>query len=588
MRRSVLSMFLAAALLAGCAANQPGQAPGQVTVPGTEQPAPAAGQPTAPAGQTAPEKVTGPIPKIIRAEQWFSEDFPGGGASLGSRALTPGDNLATTDDFVVNINLQPVPDRSWFQAVKVEGSSATPSEENYKSGTLWFRLAEGKAGDLVTITLPPVEGAEQTVYRFKRAAPPAAKLEVERNGTWEPATPSQIYPSKNLKLRLTFTSPMDRAVVERKLREPNMAKRHPLMDSAVLTWQDESTLIIRWADAPPVIQWSLVGTYDQQGLYLIGPIPAVHTGEAPYLVAVDPDTGKETRLRDVVPQVTAAKQAMGGQKLLLTAYDLMGGQQSFTRPHHWLMDMKDGTTRSIDWDWTARLVETTGEVKAYNLKSDGKYDPGPISPDGSQWIFFRLPAKAAEYGQIFEVGIELRTADGKPVKELEPKAKVLAGKFGYGRPQTVWAPDGKSIIFTSDIERLQTELVQVDLTTGSSRKIATVPQFANPFASAALFQWKAGRVAAGSTIVDVASGQVVRSIEGSVESRFLSHDGKYLLYAREGEYNGGDWGPLSVISIDTGKRVDLGNGLPAGWSADGKALVIRWSAYEYRYIPMGL
>jgi hypothetical protein len=591
MRRSILGVLLAAVLLTGCAANQPGQDPGKVTVPGTEQPAPAAGQPNP---QTEPVKLTGPIPRITLAEQWFGEDFPGGGASIGTRTLTPGDNPAPTDDFVVNINLNPVPDVSWFKAVKVEGSAATPNEENYKAGTLWFRLAEGKAGDIVTITLPPVEGAEQTVYRFNRSATPTARLDVERNGAWEAATPNQIYPSKNLKLRLTFSSPMDRAIAEQKLKAPALSPRHPLMDKAVYNWHDENTLIIQWADAPPVINWSLVGTYDQKGLYLTGPIPAVHTGEAPYLAAVDPATGKETRLRDVMPQVTTAKQAVGGQKLLLTAYDLMGGQYAYTLPHFWLLDLKEGTTRSIDWDWQARFVESTGELKVYKRENDGRYDQGPISPDGTQWLFYRLPEKPVESGQMFEVGIEVRTPDGKLIKALEPAARVMAGKYGYGRPQAVWAPDGKSVIFTSDINRQQTELIHVDVATGASRKLATVPTFWNLYGNGPLLQWQAGRVAAGPTIVDVASGQIIRTAEslrtseGAIASRFLSWDGKYLLHAQAGSYNGGDWGPILLVSVDSGESIDLGAGLPVGWSADGKALVIRWDAYEYRYVPQGL
>ncbi|MDF2628777.1 MAG: hypothetical protein K0R39_2608 [Symbiobacteriaceae bacterium] len=587
MMRKVLGVLLAAALLAGCGANQARQAPGQVAAPGAVETIPNTDQST-PGSSPDTTKVTGALPKILHAEQRFAEDFPGGGSSLGASTLVPGDNLSPADDFLVSIKLDRTPDASWYAAIKYEGSTEPPNPENLKVGLIEFRVNEGKPGDAVTVTLPPLAGTEQTVYRFKRMATPTATLEVNQNGTWEPAAPHVVYPNKNLQLRLTFTSAMNRKIVEARMREQNLTKQHPLKQTARLTWQDDRTLLVDFAEAPPVVQYSLVGAYDSQGLFLTGPIPAVHTGAAPYLAAVDPATGKETRLRDVIPEVTFARQSRDGRMLLLTAYDLMGGQESFTRPRLWLMDLANGTTRSIDWDWQARLVETTGEVKVYKYENDGTYDQGPISPDGTQWLFYRLPKTETVSGQLFDVGIEVRTPDGKLIKALEPVAKVMAGKYGYGRPQAVWAPDGKSIIFTSDIDRQQTELIHIDLITGASRKVATVPYFANPYSSARLMQWQAGRVIAGSAIVNVASGQIIHKVAGNMASRFLSQDGKYLLLARESSYNGGDWGPMSLVSIDTGAVNDLGVGMPAGWSADDKALVIRWTNYESRHIPMGL
>ncbi|HYG60383.1 MAG TPA: hypothetical protein VD902_20115, partial [Symbiobacteriaceae bacterium] len=309
MRRLAL-VLLALAILSGCVRGPVKDEPSlPVSAPEQE---PAAKE-TPPVPAPAPAPITAST--IATAEIRMGESLGGSGSSLGFRNLEPGDSLVPSDEFVLFMELQPPPDLAWFRAVTISGADYSLREEDFGHGWLQLRFQEGQAGSTIMVSLPPLQGAEQTVYRLTRVDPPRPSLSVEVNGQWQPVRNDVVYPEQNLKLRMSFSAPVDRDTVRLPAGPPGTSSPHPLMKGTVLTWLDDQTVIARWDQAPPVIVWTVIGARGQNGIFLVGPVPAVYTGPAPYLAAVDPMTGSERRLKDVIPGVYAAETSSTGERM---------------------------------------------------------------------------------------------------------------------------------------------------------------------------------------------------------------------------------------------------------------------------------
>ncbi|HWI66089.1 MAG TPA: hypothetical protein VNT75_30025 [Symbiobacteriaceae bacterium] len=527
------------------------------------------------------------LPRIFAAKVRMSLDAMGG--TFFERALAPGDSFIPDSGCTVEITFAPSPPAVWYQAVRLDGAVPKYQEaETYRS-VLQFQVPAGDPGSVATLTLPPLDGAAQTVYRLKRTERPTARLEVKLGGQWQAADPFRTYPEQDLTLRYAFTAPMDRESVEASLRQEVFGHRLPPSEGAVLSWLDDQTLVLSFKKAPPVVALSVLWATDQRGLSLAGPVPGIHSGPAPYLAAVNPATGTERRVRELVPEGFYAEATRDGQVLLLDAYELRPGQYGDLRT--WLYDLAAGTSRQTEYLFGGVLIPATGEVRSFNYEGQlpAGYGRGPISPDGGLRLFVRPPKENLTGGVIAEVTLEIGRADGGERRVLYDGAGVRMGRFERG-PAMAWAPDGKRIIFTSAVDEKTADLMVLDLATGAVHKAGSVPAFYSWYVPGPTMQWVGSRVLAGESVADLKTGKVLRTFPGAWATRRLSPDGKYVVLGTFDEAAGDSraWGPVTILSVDSGVKVAAGEGLPAGWSESGEALIVRWDGWRHRFAPPGM
>lgn len=617
--RSALTVMvlLISALLAGCAGGAPAKpgAPAELpTTPGPGMPAapltPASPAPTAPpagpgttttpagtatatgtatpAQSANPSQLAADLPRLTAASLTMLEPTPTGVRVLGQRPLAPGESEAPAEGFLVTFRLDPPPASPWYREVRVEGAPIDPLRpELLQTGVLELRVHPGPANSGLTITLPPTRDGPQQVYRLTRAPLPAAEVRVEQGGAWVTPDPARHYPAENLRVRFRFTAPVDRASVAAALaRWPSPeTPRHPAMDEVRLTWQSETSLLAEWAKAPPVILWSLSGAATPGGLFVRGSAPALQTGPPPALAAIDPATGSEAPLFNTAPHVFASLYATDPGKLLLHAWDLTSTPNPATRS--FLYDVTTGAVTPHPSTPGGRLllVEATGEVRQQFDSVPSGWLPGPLSPDGTRRLLFAVSSGKPDEAGILTGALELRTAAGELVRVLDPAVRARAERVDQ---DAAWSADGRSILYTSrvDAERLDLRLLDLETEGAEPKTLTTIPNYSR--AATPMLQWRGSRAVAGHSVIDVASGTVTITIEDPLFARWLSPDGRYLLYSTQGGGHSGDWGPVALLDLQTGDRQRLGEGLPAGWTKEGQALVLRWEAYPWRHRPGGL
>jgi len=365
------------------------------------------------------------------------------------------------------------------------------------------------------------------------------------SGEWLPITTPLNLPEKPLVLRFRLVGcpPLDlvHSRIERAVRGVE----------AQVEQSGTETIVVRVPQPPPRLHFD----FNDPGLGKKSPFEAysIYTGEPPVLVAYDPVTGQEERIAEVPPEVERGLPSPDGRWLMLATYPLdvwNSGSQV------WLVDLSTGRvqlspllTESILSGEQVypgpssfvgdRLVvpftpwpETV--VQVYHL-ADGRVDRygssidhfGPPSPDGRT-----LPGLAFDYdtGEL-HVGF-LDVATGKEVTYPGLIPANRAGEHRWaGRVLQLWLPDGRLAVNL----RTGGATYAIEPVTGASEQIR------DPAELHMRPDWHHG------------PGNWAYQIEGRLYRRVILRDPN---------------GERSVLN---------GEGLPVGWTPEGRILLIRWA-----------
>lgn len=534
------------------------------------------------------------------------------GASLGDKMIGgSGGVVVDTDSFVVTFNLDPVPAHDWYRRnVRIEGGGTGDAgtdldQEHRRLGIIQLRFPRGDAGEGFTFRLTNVtawDGGEEVALRLCRAQAPRAALDVRDGTGWRAFEAGDVVPDGPVTLRLRFNKPMDRQSVEERIQAPPYWTDNPPLPPKV-EWADDQTVLLRYADPPPVIEVRLTGAHDRHGLFVGGTLPAVHVGSAPYLAVLDPAGGGERRLAGLMPEIVAARPSPDGRQLLFTAWRRVLGNQDPTQ-HTWMMELTEGRKDGLDgrgWRWLAdgRLLRLQTYRDRWDIADpDGRVVAGAALPEfrsaaalpaGDRIALLRR-REGSEEGGGFRVPHDLLILDVKTGKQtLFPDfVRVYSPPTEWiAVADLAWSPDGRRLAALSDGPDGATALVMADLE--SDRVEVVAAEIAGlRHGTTHSFSWSPdGRyLAAGPFILDAATARPERRFEVDESIGFdptlpalWSPDGTWLLYNAE------PWGEVLVMDVDTGGTRSLGRGLAAGWTPDGRALVIRWAGATERYVP---
>lgn len=637
MRRALpkLSIALLLAALAGCSQPRPAAEPpavvnqppaGESPVTATSDRPAAAPKPCAEprdtavfAGDPGTSPPPGPAgtpekPGIELADVSLNETHEHGGRALGRKLLTGGSGTVVVgvDEFVFQLRLYPAPaSLQWFHDnVVVQGATPAPfAPELARQGSLALVVPKGRPGDVVTVAvgrLTTADGGGELKLTFCRVEEPRASLEVKTAAGWAPASPEQRVAGNPLVVRLSFSQPMDRASVEAQLSRITKSGAAPpfMPPPARLQWESDTSLLLTYDDPGPRVVVDVAGARSQHGLWIVGKLPAVYVGSAPYLAAIAPGEPEE-RLVDLPPDIFAASPSAAGDRVLVHAYRWFtqdGAETSASLVHvptgrrtpveigygswFWLQD-DQGIALEPYGRWAWKRYSAAGE------RVDGGSLPafvhGAPSPEGD-----RVAILSEAAGPISDEPPYLRSHD---LRVLDWTGRVLHATPKFirvwfppkdGLPALngpVWSPDASRLAALSDGPDGATELVTVELSSGRLARVALNPAEIRNGNRFLPLSWSPDgqRLTAGGLLIDPATGVVLKRLAKTPFIRPLwSRDGDSLLWHHE------PWGEVIAYRLSTGRAESLGDGFAVGWDASGRALVIRWADAAARFVPYGL
>jgi hypothetical protein len=595
MRRKLavgLSVFTALTLMAGCSKPAPVNEP-----PPVKEPAPPIAAVPAPCtpGTTAVDleaarsggsgltilalpggqEPTAEHPRALYIAVNQTETLPGGGTAHGEiYSVRPGTAVISTGETVLRGAVTPAPPGGWLeQHTTIEGVQAAPRFFN-NGGEYSFelRVPPGKAGESVTVIMRDVLLADGKAgdmqVGFCRQEPPRATLSYQRAGgsmNWLPAT-TYLPAGGALKLRIAFTAEMDRTTVERSLRQSKA-------EIGAIEWVDGSTAVVSIPSPGPVIGLNIFGALSGQGLHTVGGLPYLYTGEPARLEAVTPGTGQAHTIAQLPPEVQSAEVLPGGKAARVFYLRMRGGYESWPWGSPLEVNLKSGESREVPLE-SVELPPGVPEGAAHYL-----------SPDGSRLaLLVPVPDSSTEYHPYRLHRLSILDADGTVLKAFaDPVRLYQPGKDGLRLFGPAWSPDSSRIAFTQDDPDGTPAVLIADVATGTLRTLARGAEGLHR-GSADPLSWSPDgrRLLVGSLLLNAETGQIERRLAaGSLPVRW-SPDGAWILGQDE------PWAAVTAVETATGRSVALGDGLAAGWTADGRALVVRWDNARYRTIPFGI
>ncbi|HWI52521.1 MAG TPA: hypothetical protein VNT01_10325 [Symbiobacteriaceae bacterium] len=524
------------------------------------------------------------------------EEWEGGGSMLGTLSMRKS-GTATVDagQFWLRGSLLPGPSAAWWaEHLILEGVTPNLKQvgESGPDGMFHFRIPPGKPGDSFRLTLKDVlldDGTTGHVaVTFCRQTPPRVAV-TYKGAPLPPALPVEA----PLTLRLTFTAEMLRETVERALTGPHGKEDRRDGDWITdLKWLDDRTLELTAGQVPPVMQFNLAGAQDVHGLFLVGGVPRLFAGDPPRVLAVDPATGKESRLADLQPEPDAAVLAPDGKSLRLVSRQFAPGWGS-SKWQTKLVDLTTGKVQEINpqelwlpahgvdvrYEGKDSLLVTRGAQETVLTGFTAGVDSFLLSPDG-QWIAVLERSGAYSPESYQPVRFLIVSADGKTRKALTGEARMWRpGKDGLMLYGPVWSPDSTRIAFTQPGSAKGTAmLVVADVAAGALKTVAADLAGAQAYLDPVSWSPDGRSIQAGPLLVDAATGKVERTVDGIGMMPFWSADGQWLLFQRE------EWGEVTAVNLRTGERKSLGQGKALGWRPDGTAVLIRWPGSVNRTI----
>lgn len=582
-RRTAGVAVVALLVIAGCASS-----------PSRSEPPPpaAAGEKPAPSAEPTPPVVTPPVatpkavtPKVDRVDYSMFINLPNGsGYTVPHMEITGQHAKVPTLPFNLRLELKPWPQADFRSKVQVTGGGTVLTDWTF-TGAVDISFPEGSAGSVLSVTLPEIDGMESVTYHLERTEPVKMTAEVQVNDAWVPAQPDQVYPAESAQVRLTFDRPMDRPGLEHWLQHTAWPSDRPNLEGIEITWPDDRTVLVRLPKAPPVVAWTLTQVRGTDGLPLVAVVPALHFGEQPFLVAIDPATGEEERLTALPVEVGSGTVSPNGKSLLLEGIRHQTVGHSHTGYSRWLVGA--GTqTKPLPFE-EQRYLYFSPDGRLQSLEQREGARSYTASPDGTRIAHLYMDGwgKQELPGYLYPHDLVIQSPDGQVVQVVRQAMSLYAPPKDYPlRATLVWSPDGKRIATLTDAPEGQGAIVVIDLATGQAERIATLPPEMGRGAPYPFF-WNGEHFVVGKTLFDSA-GKVKRELPGSGP---FSPDGKWLLFQRgvEGHWDPA-WGAVGLLSVDTGEVKPLGEGMVLGWRSDGKALVARWTDWRFRYGPMEL
>ncbi|MFZ5824799.1 MAG: hypothetical protein ACOY94_10760 [Bacillota bacterium] len=594
MRRALAAALMLILVAAGC--SRPATPPPAPAAPPPAPAPPAVGQPDQ-AGKPAPPTPTTPVPPSPPVEKppepppvrlyfavYYAEE--GWGFShIGETTLSGTEGVVPTGSFALSIELAEKMAAGWTNGIEVTGAAAEVQSATDRH--VIISLKAGEPGSEVLVKLPPIGGQPETTYRLVRAELPRAEVAVRIDGKWTPVVGGSVYPPRADAIRLSFDRAMDRESVERRIRNPKPPVFSPplTLENARLEWVDDKTLVLHLEKAPPVVGFYLRGAESADRLLLPGQLPVIRFGELPRLVRVDLGSDKEVEITPLPPDPSGVQLSRDGSAALVNATIWETGPRG-ARWVRWRIETRTGKREELPHDWrTFVWLGPDGALRS--LMTEGKrLNDLALSPDGTRLAAVRSDdyARYDSSDYRFPFDLLILSLEGEVLQTIEDFAwKLLPPKDGVEMHfNLVWSPDGKRIAAQSD-DREGGAIAVADLTTGKVRHVRGLPEEVSlPTRYRLAFNGELFLL--GRTLLNE-KGEVLRELPHGT----FSPDGRWILFSRSGaDYFNPPWGEVGVVEVKSGETRMLGEGLPAGWTPDGQALIIRWADWEHRYIQVSM
>ncbi|MDB4894332.1 MAG: hypothetical protein JWN15_594 [Firmicutes bacterium] len=536
------------------------------------------------------------------------ETWEGGGHLLTPLYATRGGGMTVdTGAFTLGGDLVPAPS-GWY-ASHLQLTGVKPDSEQYppagmESGGFNLFIPAGQTGEAFQLLLRDVLRGDGTTgdvaFAFCRQPAPRVTAAFKDGDAWRPATAS-VSTGGPLVLRLAFTSDMLASTVERALRGPHDKDGGSMGDwITALKWIDSRTVELTAAKPAPVMRLNLEGAQDKYGLFVAGGAPTLYAGEAPTVMAVDLASGEQRRLAELPLEPAGATLSVDGRWLRNTSQSIRGGY-SATQWQQQLIDLTTGKAQLLKpadmsgyWLPSGEVLtimpdserkslvmtrqSVAGKVETTTLADVPSYDTYVGSPDGK---FVAVLAHSGAQLAYPYVGARflIISSDGKERRPLTGAVQLYRpGQDGGLFHEAVWSPDGTRLALTQPTKD-GVSLLVADRAAGTVRTIAESVPASDGIATPLTWSPDGSKILVGRALIDSATGKVVQQIAAltSYKPRW-SKDGDWLLFQTE------LWGEVTAYHLPTGKGTSLGAGLPLGWNADGKALLIRWPGSAYRTI----
>jgi len=529
----------------------------------------------------------------------------GGSFCLAELSCLDGKVTVGLEEFVFRARLEPVPSDTWYREnLRVEGDDAGLLREDLlEQGTVEILFPRGTEGSQVVVTLTsvvlPGRQDDKLTVTMRRACEPRATLEVWERDVWRPVNPGEVLTERPLRLRIRFSRDMRKDTVEPFLLMSPPGHRPMPWDAATggpapgeIVWPDDRTLLWTLTDPPPLLLPNVRQARDVDGLWVLGGLPAVYTGEPPWLCIRDPVTGREDRVLTVPTDIRKARIAPDGQSLLVWGFAVCTCR-SGPRPVTGVIDLITGRWRELDPDWA--YVGWTDEGTLVRIKA-GRYqviEPGQtvvyegtlpevdrmwfptLSCDGSQLAFLVESASpSGEKQHLMDLGVvELTTGQVTWTRDFTSHQLPPTSARESLSP-LAWSPDGLRVAGLADLAE-GTAMRVLDRKTGTVHTAVVIAGETGGSEYRAAWSptgqyWLIGRWLVGTTAPHV----ITRVFD--FEPEWWSPDGRQVA--------GGGWEGARLCHVETGAVEELGPVLPCGWDRTGRLYLIRWPDAVHRYI----
>lgn len=326
----------------------------------------------------------------------------------------------------------------------------------------------------------------------------------------------------------------------------------------------------------------------------------------PYLERVDLATGATERLLQLPPEISEAWPSADGARIALRSWQNHG--KAMWEDRAYVVDLAAHRVEPAPFQagtlhWAAdRLVNrppwwaeeqawqvwdlSAGEAATSLAVPLAEPVPGAVafSPDGEMAAYLGAEGlddpEQAEPAWAPLVLVDLQTGEARTVEGFV--RNWYRGK-GDARRWLAWSPDGSRIAALDSLARSgESALVVYDLTQGERQVVSDelpVLAWGTRLAWSAdgdhVLAYGGGRP---PWIIPAEGGPAISLEDAWHGQAFWDETGGRVLGARE------PWEGVFVYTLADGSRVDLGDGLPAGWGGDA-VYVIRWPGAHARYVP---
>lgn len=453
----------------------------------------------------------------------------------------------------------------------------------------------GSAGQEFSVSLdrvPDAHGQPSVLaVRLQRFAPAAVTLSLRQgDGPWRRPVEGEILTPGPLSLQAVFSAPVDRDAVAAGFW--SRVQDLPPEERPRLAWLEHNTLQIEFPRAPRQLEVGLKDAYDGNGLAIDGAALVLRSGLPAALAAVDPGTRQETRLFALPPDPRWVRVAASGRWVAVGTEEegkpdpvpvvwvlegRSGRQQRTVLAAHsgWLRDdvlVGRQNSRLALWDPTTQRTVAVPELPLA--------EPAAVSPDGLRiaWLRWETPPAGEQVTAAADL-LVYTPATG----EVKTYDSVIHRPFSTrpsGRDQSVhlaWAPDGGSVAALDtrvDKATGESSITLVSISLAGGKATALLPAQPGTALGTGLDYAPDGKhILIGAAVWDLTalSKRAAPPLPVKTGAGLWSPDGRYVLA-------GGNWGPVYAVEATTGRRIDLGTGLVAGWQSDGRALVVRMVA----------